>query len=181
MDKNILVEFATWLFFCKVHDQYVLSSMDIEDKVICRCQMYNGEQKSFFPPASKHLFSWGSIFLQKTLHFILYLCTFSLLRKGSVLRTLFELHAIIGTRKNNVGALCCSMHREKVLKTEFSWIFQIIFKNSFTSLKRLRCLPASSWRDWDLLVLKTKLNRLALKFANFSNTRGTKLNLEYLL
>lgn len=59
MDTNILVEFATWLFFfCKVHDQYVLTSMDIEDKVICRCQMYSGEQKSFFSPASKQLFSW---------------------------------------------------------------------------------------------------------------------------
>lgn len=66
-----------------------ISVVDIEDKVIHRCQVYSGEQESFFFPHQhpKHLFSWGSIFLQKTLHFILYLCTFSLLQKGSVLKT----------------------------------------------------------------------------------------------
>lgn len=144
-----------------------------------RCTM---ENKNLFSHLHPNTCSLEGAFSCKRLY--ISFCTFALFlyyKKGSVLRTLFELHAVIGTRKNNVGALRCSMHREKVLKTEFSWIFQIIFKNSFTSLKRLRCLPASSWRDWDLLVLKTKLNKLALKFANFSNTRGTKLNLEYLL
>lgn len=43
----------------------------------------------FSSPMSKHLF------LQKTLHFILYLCTFSLLQKGPVFKAYFELHAVI--------------------------------------------------------------------------------------
>lgn len=68
-----LVEFATWFFlFCKVHDQCVLTSMDIEDKVICRCQMYNGEQRSFFPTSIQTPILLREHFLAKdfTFHFV---------------------------------------------------------------------------------------------------------------
>lgn len=66
---------------------YITSVADVKDKVVCigvRCK----EWKSFYSPVSKHL-------LQKTLHFILYFCTFSLLHKGFVFKAYFELHAVI--------------------------------------------------------------------------------------
>lgn len=50
----------------------LISVVDIEDKVIRRCQMYNGEQESFFPPASKTPILLREHFLAKdfTFHFV---------------------------------------------------------------------------------------------------------------
>lgn len=73
MNTNILVEFTTWfIFFAKIHDQYVYVYDCERQKVICRLSICSGEQKSFFSPASTVLLSTR---LQR-LHFIYCLCTF---------------------------------------------------------------------------------------------------------
>lgn len=73
MDTNILVEFATSFLFCTRSMTVFISVVDIEDKVIHRCQVYSGEQESFFfPPVSKTPILLRQHFLAKdfTFHFV---------------------------------------------------------------------------------------------------------------
>lgn len=77
MDTNILVEFATSFLFCTRSMTVFISVVDIEDKVIHRCQVYSGEQESFFFPTSiQNAYSLEAAFSCKRLY--ISFCIFAL-------------------------------------------------------------------------------------------------------
>lgn len=74
MDTNILVEFATFFFFARSMTNICLL-VDIEDKVIYRCQMNSEEERSFPTsiqtpvPLREHFLAKDFTFCFISLHF----------------------------------------------------------------------------------------------------------------
>lgn len=72
----------------------LISVVDIEDKVIRRCQMYNGEQESFFfPPASQTPILSRQHFLAEDFTFHFVSLHFFFITERFCLELQFELHA----------------------------------------------------------------------------------------
>lgn len=129
---------------------YITGVADVKDMVVCIGVRYTIKNVNIFPHLCPNTYSWGNIFLQKTLHFILYLCTFSLSRKGSVFKTYFELHAVIMFGDYIVPSI------GKSTTAWFSLTISKVFFNPLTSVKVCSVLFYSTQLTyWDLLVLKS--------------------------
>lgn len=77
--------------------------MDHKDKFICRYQIHSGEQKPFFPTNIRTPVLLREHFLAKDFTFHFVSLHFFFIKESSVLKTDFELHAVIGTRKIMLG------------------------------------------------------------------------------